>query len=52
MLIKLGTQATFDNDEADPFGQLMKEKSKSAKISCCSAVRMQGVRGRVRTGLR
>lgn len=33
-------------------GQLMKEKSKSAKISWCSAVRTQGVRGRVRTGLR
>lgn len=35
-----------------PFGQLIKEKSKSAKISCCSAVRVQGVRGRLRTGLR
>lgn len=31
---------------------LMKEKSKSAKIPCCLAVRTQGVRGRVRTGLR
>lgn len=31
---------------------LMKEKSKSAKISCCSAVRAQVVRGRVRMGLR
>ena len=34
------------------FGQLMEEKSKSAKMSCCSAVRMQGVCGGVRTGLR
>lgn len=31
--------------------QLMNEKSKSENMSCCSAVRMQGVRGRVRTGL-
>lgn len=36
----------------NPIGQLMREKSKSAKISCCSAVRTQGVRGRVRTGWR
>lgn len=37
--------------DGDSSGQLMKEKSKSAKISCCSAVRTQGVCGSVSTGL-
>lgn len=48
--------ASCHNDVAaqrvNHLGHLMKEKSKSAKMSCCSAVRMQVVRGRVRTGLR
>lgn len=49
---EVGTSRSCVSTRTSLFGQLMKEKSKSAKISCCSAVRMQGVRGRVRTGLR
>lgn len=44
--------ACWGRQSSSSCGQLMKEKSKSAKISCCSAVRTQGVRGSVRTGLR
>lgn len=50
--LPLRQESSVESSSESPSDQLMKEKSKSVKISCCSAVRLQGVRGRVSTGLR